>query len=826
MTESKTGMSFSRRNFIKGAAALTATGALVGCAPAKETLAETGEEPVEVPETQIYAGACRAQCGQGCYLNVHVRDGRVVRTTAGHFDDGPEFDRICPKGLVQPARVYSSERLQYPMRRVGERGSGEFERITWDEAIAEIAEKWKSYREEFGPTSIAFFLGSGNTGTLGGGAPEGSVMARLLNVMGASRVLPDRDIATPMAWAYMFGAGPYGNRSSDAINAKHHVIWGGDTAVSQKQLAHFFLEARDAGTELVVIDIAYRTMASKSDWFIPVHPATDGALALGAIREIFEQGWEATDFLRDHTEAPLLIKEDGMFLRMSDLGVEPTETTTNAQGQEIPVDPYVVWDEASSSAVPLAQATKPALGGVAPIEGIAVRTEMEMIREAVEPWTPEHTSEVTGVSVEDIQHLAHLYTQEGDVQTDMKFGLNHYNNGMYSSKCVNSLLLVSGQMGRSGSGLFTGEPNFGEGNVQACITMPSATGEVPQGVGAILNWTDFCNNIVPTGKKLGEDFPIKSFYASCTNVVSNQTDQNKNLELMNAIEFIVIQDMTMNDTALYADILLPACHWFECEDVRVRSYNMPYLLYNDKAIEPLYESKPDFDIYKMIGTAMGFGDFFDFTEKDDISLWLDSPVAKKEGVTYESLRETKIARNHQLKDNPLLGGKFFFQNGRAKFWTEKVVPEYNLGQKVDESKEHLLLYWEPAREANLEAPIRKKYPYSVLGEHMRTRNHTQWWDVGYMKEYERQPVARFNPHDAKELGIGEGDTVRLYNDRGSVTLLATINAGQAPKTINCPRSFLTREHIDGDFATISFNDYNQVTRNQCYFDQAVAVEKL
>ena len=89
MTEQTTGMSFSRRNFIKGAAALTATGALVGCAPAKETLAETGEETVEVPETKIYSGACRAQCGQGCYLNVHVRDGRVVRTTAGHFDEAP-----------------------------------------------------------------------------------------------------------------------------------------------------------------------------------------------------------------------------------------------------------------------------------------------------------------------------------------------------------------------------------------------------------------------------------------------------------------------------------------------------------------------------------------------------------------------------------------------------------------------------------------------------------------------------------------------------------------------------------------------------------------
>ena len=826
MTEQTTGMSFSRRNFIKGAAALTATGALVGCAPAKETLAETGEETVEVPETKIYSGACRAQCGQGCYLNVHVRDGRVVRTTAGHFDDGPEFDRICPKGLVQPARVYSAERLQYPMRRVGERGSGEFERISWDEAIAEIAEKWKGYTEEFGPKSIAMFLGSGNTGTLGGGAPEGSIMARLLNVMGASRVLPDRDIATPMSWAYVFGAGPYGNRSSDAINAKHNVIWGGDTAVSQKQLAHFFLEARDAGTELVVIDIAYRVMPSKADWFIPVHPATDGALALGAIHEIFEQGWEATDFLRDHTEAPLLIKEDGKFLRMSDLGVEPTETATNAQGEEVPVDPYVVWDEETSSAVPLAQAVKPALGGVAPIQGIAVRTEMELVREAVEPWTLEHTSEVTGVSVEDIQHLAHLYTQEGDVQTDMKFGLNHYNNGMYSSKCINSLLLVSGQMGRSGSGLFTGEPNFGEGNVQACITMPSASGEVPQGVGAILNWTDFCNNIVHTGKKLGEDFPIKSFYASCTNVVSNQTDQNKTLELMNAIEFIVIQDMTMNDTALYADILLPACHWFETEDLRVRYYCNPYLLWNEKAVEPLYESKPDFEIYKLIAEAMGYGDFFQFTADEYLNVLLSTPYGKEKGITIDKIREKNYLRCDNDPTIAFEGAVFGTPTGRAMFYREDPKPDYMMGQELDLEKEKLSVFWEPAREADLSNPIREKYPFTICCEHMRTRAHTQWYDVDYLKEFEAAPVCRINPEDAAELGIEEGDTVRLYNDRGSVTMLAVLNPGEQRKAVHCPRSFLTREHIDGDLARTTFNEYNQACRNQSYFDCAVAIEKL
>lgn len=817
---------FSRRSFIKGAAAITATGALVGCSPQSENLAETGTpDPVEIPETQIYSGACRAQCGQGCYLDVHVRDGQVVRTTAGHFDDGPEFDRICPKGVTQPARVYSSERLQYPMRRVGERGEGKFERITWDEAIQEITEKFTQYKEEFGPTSIALFLGSGNTATLGGAAPEGSIMARLVNVMGASRVLPDRDIATPMAWTYMFGPGGAGNRTVASIGSKHHVIWGGDTAVSQKQLTHFVLEAQQAGTELVVIDIAYRTMASKADWFIPVHPATDGALALGVIHEILEQGWEATDFLRDHTEAPFLVKtDDGKFLRMSDLGVEPT-TTTDATGQEVTVDPQVIWDEATSGPVAYSEATQPAMSGVSEVNGIAVQTEMDMIREAAEPWTLERTTEVTGVSAEDIQHLARMYTQEGDVTTDMKFGLNHYNNGMYSSKCVNALLLVSGQIGRRNAGLWTGEPNFGEGNTAKCISFPSSTGEVPPGVGAIVNWTDFCG-IVQTGKKMGEDFPIKAFYVSCTNIVSNQCEQNETIAALKALDFFVVQDMTMNDTAIYADILLPACHWFENADLRVRYYCNPYLLWNEKAVEPLYESKPDYDIYLMLADALGYGDFFDFTPDEYLNIVLSTPYGEENGITIDKIREKNYLKCDNGSEVAFEGGIFATATQRAMFYREEPKPDYMMGQEMDLNKEKFALYWEPAREADLSNPLREQFPFTICCEHMRTRAHTQWYDVDYLKEYERQPVCRINPEDAAEYGIEEGDTVRLYNDRGSVTLLATINPGQQRRALHCPRSFLTREHIDGDLARTTFNDYNQACRNQSYFDCAVAIEKL
>ena len=816
MTEQATPHRFTRRSFIKGAAALGAAGALAGCTPQTSNLAKTGDA---APETTIYSGACRSQCIQGCYLDVHVRDGQIVRTTAGSIPDEPFYEHICPKGLSHPARVYSSQRLQYPMRRIGERGEGKFERISWDEAIKEITDKWKGYTEEFGPESIAFFLGSGNTAVLGGGTADGSVMQHLQTVMGACSVMPDRDIAFQSAMVKMFGPGAAFTSPAEWNKAKNVVIWGCNPTVSCKRMMHLYLDAKDAGAKLTTIDIQYNTNVAKSDWFVPVHPATDGALVFGALSEILAQGWQDTEFLRAHTEAPFLVKDDNKFLRMSDLGVAPT-TGTNAYGKEVVIDPEVVWDEVTQSPRSHQEAEKPALENIPEeIEGFKVRPVWGMMVEAISEWTPERASEICGTSVEDIKALARLYGQEGPVCTGMNQGLNHYFNAIYTYDLIFALMLITGNMGRTGGG------SFGVSNSAGCINQPSTKGEKPQGPGRNINWTALYG-IIHDQELLGKPFPLKSLYCSCTNIVSNQTEQNETIKSLKEIEFLVVEEMTMSDTSLYADILLPACHWFECEDLRVRSYNMPYLVYNDKAIDPLYESKPDFDIYKMIGTAMGYGDFFDFTEKDYLSLWLDSPAAKKEGVTYDSLRETKIARNNQLKSNPFEGGRFFHQSGRAKFWTETVVPEYNLGQTVDESKEHLLLYWEPAREANLAAPLREQYPFSVLGEHMRTRNHTQWFDVDYMKEYEKQPVARFNPDDAAELGIAEGDTVRLYNDRGSVTLLATINAGQQPKTINCPRSFLTREHIDGDFATISFNDYNQVTRNQCYFDQAVAVEKV
>lgn len=819
---------FTRRSFIKGAAALTATGALVGCSPQTQNL-DKAEPKKDVPKAEIFAGSCRGQCLSGCFLDVHVRDGQVVRTTARDFPD-TRYNRICPKGLTHVARIYSADRLQYPMRRIGERGAGEFERISWDEAIQEITDKWKQYGEEYGPDSVAFFIGSGNCAICGGGTAPGSAMQRLREVLGAAKISPDRDLASVERSMGILGNTPWssGNEQTDFENAKTFVNWGSNPAVSQVQSMHFILEAKDKGARLIDIDIAYNAVAAKADWFVPVNPSSDGALALGMLCEIFDQNWQDLEFMRNHTEAPFLIKEDGKFLRMSDLGVEPQEGDVDPQtGKPTVVDPIVVWDEEAGAAAAVEQAKKPALEQVPAIEGATYKTVYDVIKEQLSGWSVERASEATGVPIADIKELARVYAQDGPVYTYSMYGCNHYNNAPYNYGPIYSLVLATGNVGKSGAG--AGLCIGGGGNVAniaGTLSPKDAEDNPVQGGGRTVNWNQLAS-VLETQTLASKPYTMKSLYVACSNPVVCQTEHNETVRAFKDVEFLVVQDMVLTETAKYADILLPACHWFETTELRVMSTNVPYLIWQDKVMEPLYESKPDFEIYKLLAEGMGFGEFFDMEPEDYIRLWLDSEGAKSLGITFEKLKEEKAARF--LPGETFVsfdGGNFTTKSKRARFYQEAVVPSYNVGQEIDESKDRTFLYWEPSFEADLKSPARESFPFSVCSDHLRTRTHVQWWDVGYMKEYEPYPIVRLNPDDAKELGIEEGDTVKLSNNRGFVTMLATINAGQRPKTVSCPRSFQEGEFIDGHFASISFNDYNQCIANQAYNDVVVAIEKV
>lgn len=819
--------SFSRRSFIKGAAALTAAGALVGCSPKSKDLEEVDARQGD-PETQIFRGVCRGNCFGGCALNIHVRDGQIVRTSAADLPN-PAYNRICSKGLSHMGRVYSSNRVQYPMRRVGERGAGDFERISWDEAIEDITSKWKGYVDEFGSESIAIFSQSGNLGFGGGIHGIGAYFTRFGNIMGFSKVNGNLDWAVNVAGFIAYGGqGMWsrGNEPTDYENASTFVCWGSNPVVSQLHNMHFILEAKEKGTQLIVIDPVYNMTAAKADKYIPINATTDAALALAIINEVVKNGWEDTEFLREHTEAPLLVKADNDLLRMSDLGVAPTKNDVDPKvGKPAIIDPYAVWDEDSNKAVALDQASRPALTGVTEVGGIAVKTTFDYMKDVAARYSLEEVQEITGVPVKTIQALADTYAHHGPVTTYTMYGTDHYTNGHYTCWAIAALGMVCGHSGKpggatGGSGIAVSELLNNDAS-----TATDSNGNPSKGLGRIFN-LDHLNDILDTGTYDDKPLALKGCFIMGANSVAVYAEQEYIKKAMSKFEFIVVSETSMTETAKWADILLPASDWYEQTDMYAACGTHPYLIWNDKAIETMFESKPDYDIFKLLVDNMGYGDFWGWENNEEaLAETLNSDALREEGITFKRIKEEKILRILPGEVyRSFEGGTFQTPTKRGRFYQETPLID-TVGNAVDLSRERVP-HWEPSLEADKNSEARKTYPFHCLSDHMRTRTHTQWWDVQWLGEVETKPVVKMCPADAAELGIAAGDKVKLYNDRGFVVVNAVINKGLPPKMVSVPRGFQQSEFIDGHTAMLPIMRFNQACSNQPFNDVAVAIEKM
>ena len=306
-----------------GAAALGAGAvAMGGLSPM--TKAEAADAAATEGET-IVRTSCRGNCGSKCPTNVVVRDGKVVRVAAAELpgDDAPRR-RFCVKGYTQPQRVYDPDRLKYPMKRTGERGEGQWERISWDEAIDTIVGKMGAAVQEAGGTSIAFWSSYGSYGVLNGQmAGYMSVgYGRMITALGATVLGAGADYAQIYEQSTLLGIS--GNDTADIANAKTIMAWGGNPAEAYIHDWHYVCDARENGAKLITIDPQFTASAAHSDIYVPIRPATDGALMLGMANYIIDNELMDTDFMKTKTVSPFLIKEDGTYFRMSDMGVEPT----------------------------------------------------------------------------------------------------------------------------------------------------------------------------------------------------------------------------------------------------------------------------------------------------------------------------------------------------------------------------------------------------------------------------------------------------------------------------------------------------------------------
>lgn len=814
--------SLTRRGFLKAAGG---TAGVLGLSAGACLAANAAEDADSQTSEEYRYNQCRGNCYGGCRLKVKVRDGIAVQVEAAETAMPEKYTRICPKGLSFLHRVYGPSRVKYPLRRVEgtERGAGEWERISWDDALDEIASKWKQYRNESGNSSICFNSASGN---LGKGGPQAYTFLR--GLLGAASFTANEDAAGISTVALTTGLNGYQTGCSDESHrcAKTVLMMGCNAAVAYLQSFKALQDAQENGAILVHVDPVYSLTSEKADWHVPIRPGSDTALLLAMINVCIQQSWIDEEFLLANTVGPYLVKEDGAYLRASDLGVEPREGELDAAGNPTAIDPIQVWENEFTDCD---RAQHPELVGSYTQDGITASTAYELLVRQTSEWTPERAAAICDIPAEDIFKLADLFANHGPSVCFFGFGMDHYNGGHQAYHAAVELMAITGNFGKPGTGFGGGlEYNYSfmlsNPNLVAEDAIPGPT------IGKV-----FAPRVLEEGKAGDIPITVRSTYYYNANYLSNAPERQKALEYFDANDLIVVADANMTETACHADIVLPVTTWLEFSDVTAQG-TAPNITYAEKCIEPLYEAKTDYEICQLLADRMGFEGRLAWDYDDYLAAFLDNPLAQMMGITFDDLKREGSLLVFPEGMSYIGDSGYGTATGKVEFYLENMghiefLEGMDMGDPIDMTQEHLASFvppyeaW-PESVAEFEAnSLAEKYPLVYTSMRNRFRTHTQFFDCDWLLEVIPEPSVRLNPDDAAARGIGEGDYVRVFNERGEVVLKAELNAGIRPGMVVYPKGWQEKDFVKGHTSDLTSIYTNAAKYNSYHFDALCQVER-
>ena len=252
----------------------------------------------------IFPSVCSLDCPDQCGLLLHKKDGKIVKVQ-GDPNHPATKGNICNKVRNMTARLYDPKRLQQPLKRIGPKGSGQFTPISWDEAIDTITSKWKNMIDQHGPECILPYSFYGNMGNL---SAEG-MDRRFFHRLGASRL--ERSIcnaAGSTGYSYTMG-GSFGIDPEETIHTKLFIMWGINAVSTNMHQVTIAQQARKNGAKVVVIDVHKNQTGKWADWFIPILPGTDSALALGIMHILYAENLIDQPFLDTYTVGSAELRE-------------------------------------------------------------------------------------------------------------------------------------------------------------------------------------------------------------------------------------------------------------------------------------------------------------------------------------------------------------------------------------------------------------------------------------------------------------------------------------------------------------------------------------
>jgi len=400
-----------------------------------------------------------ANCRSACEWDLYIKNGMIVReeqtATYDASEPGvPDFNpRGCQKGACYTDVMYGPSRLLTPMKRVGPRGSGQWEKISWDQAITEIAEKTIKLAKEFGTDTIYqdlgpnFDAGPTTVGRFKFQFMAGGVFADNWAEIG------DLNIGHTLTAGFAHSGGS----SDEWFLSDYLVVWMMNPSVTQIPDAHFLYEAKYNGSELVVIDPQYSATAVHADQWLPIETGADTALGLAVARHIFDSDSVDLDYVCEQTDLPLLVRLDTKrFLRESDLTQSGNEDALYAWHPQNKQPSLAAGCKASDNFL-LTMDFKPPIEGTFEItlangEEIQVATVGTLIKEHLNEWTFEKASQVTDLSIEQIRQFAEGFANAERPMILSSWGSNRFIHSDLMNRSKLLCLMLKGAIGKKGAG--------------------------------------------------------------------------------------------------------------------------------------------------------------------------------------------------------------------------------------------------------------------------------------------------------------------------------------------------------------------------------------
>ena len=667
-------------------------------------------------------------CHMNCGMLAHVEDEKIIKIE-GDPEHPFNLGARCPRGAAALEHLNHPARVNYPLKRVGERGENRWERISWEQAWDEIADKLQKIKDEYGAEAIASSGGTNRT--------DDWVRRRFFNLLGSPNIIH----TAPVCWIpnFLTETAIYGYSAFDPeVNyARCVVVWGHNPAASYVPEMRNMLESRQqAGQKIIVIDPKYTDTAARADLWLPIRPGTDNALALAWLHIIINEGWFDEQFVEDWT-----IGFDELCERVMDCTPEWAEEITGVPAEKI-------YQAAQMYAM-----LKPACiqWGVACDQLGRATTSIAHARACLRAITG--NLDIPGGDVMPGPHPTFT--------TDVEMELNDRLPEEQRAKQLGADQFKL--MAWPGYELLTEqvEKVWGKGIPAEwmCEAHPPAV------------WTAILEE---------KPYPVKAMITLANNPLISYANSRRIYEALKKLDLHVVVDYWLTPSAVMADYVLPAASWME-RPVMTTVYGVSdWLVASQAAIKPMYERKTDYEFWRGLGLRLGQEQEWPWQTLEEVNHY------RLDTLGYEMGNFDEFVENIRMDFAPRYYMKYLEQG----FATPSGKVELKSSILEQLGGDGLPRYEEPSWSPVSSPELLQEYPLVLTaGAGFMPYFHSEHRQLKTLRLIRPYPVVHINPRTAEQYGIQQGDWVYIESPNGRIKQKANLTEQIATNVVQAERGW-------------------------------------